>query len=345
MAPLFPTIPARPIQGGRLELALPNRGLWYAEPKLNRWRALIHTPTGTMWNRHGTPLTIADCSRPALGELAKLTSRGLVWADCEALERRHNLGRGTLVLLNAIHECGVPNYIERGAKLESLLPCDPVFAGEICSANRPGCDFFEDEVMCRCVPRPRNSAAGQSIASSNSRDALEPSRGYRSSGCRLSWHALTVKEFGMKNKETVSAGGLVLREFNGAKELLVVKRTRNVEAKWAPVLCQLPKGKVDDGESLQTTAIREVQEEAGYICEVLRTAGVACWSYERSGIRWHETVHYFLMRLSSNVTTAIDGEFDEVVWVSLLEAPQMISYPEEKQIIDDLIDYCNTTLN
>lgn len=29
------TYPARPIQGGKLELAPPKRGVWYAEPKLN----------------------------------------------------------------------------------------------------------------------------------------------------------------------------------------------------------------------------------------------------------------------------------------------------------------------
>ena len=105
------TYPARPIQGGRLELAPPKRGLWYAEPKLNGWRALIHTPTGTMWNRHGALLTIADCFRPALAALAKLAPRGLVWADCEALERRHNLGRGTLVVLDAVPESGTPTYV------------------------------------------------------------------------------------------------------------------------------------------------------------------------------------------------------------------------------------------
>jgi len=33
--PALITHPARPIQGGRLELAPPKRGLWYAEPKLN----------------------------------------------------------------------------------------------------------------------------------------------------------------------------------------------------------------------------------------------------------------------------------------------------------------------
>ena len=66
-APSLLTYPARPIQGGRLELAPAKRGLWYAEPKMNGWRVLIHTPTGTMWNWHGALLTITDCVRPALG--------------------------------------------------------------------------------------------------------------------------------------------------------------------------------------------------------------------------------------------------------------------------------------
>src|ERR1043165_157195 len=124
------TFPARPIQGGRLEWAPPKRGLWYAEPKLNGWRALIHTPSGTMWNRNGALLTIADCFRPALAALVKLASRGLVWADCEALERRHNLGRGTLVVPDVVPESGAPTYERRRASLESLLAVDSVFAGD-----------------------------------------------------------------------------------------------------------------------------------------------------------------------------------------------------------------------
>ena len=96
-------------------LAPPRRGLWYAEPKLNGWRALIHTPSGAMWNRHGALLTIADYFRPALGTLAKLAGRGLVWTDCEALERRHNLGRGTLVVLDVVPESGTPSYEQRRA--------------------------------------------------------------------------------------------------------------------------------------------------------------------------------------------------------------------------------------
>ena len=178
--PALVTYPTRPIQGGRLELAPPKRGLWYAEPKLNGWRALIHTPSGTMWNRHGALLTIADCFRPALGALAKLAHRGLVWADCEALERRHNLGRGTLVVLDVVPESGTPSYEQRREMLERIIPTATVFSGDtsrpvpsdmaaliptlradshadalsfyqrLRSANRAlGCDFFEGVVMKR----------------------------------------------------------------------------------------------------------------------------------------------------------------------------------------------------
>ena len=129
-APALITYPARPIQGGRLELAPPKRGVWFAEPKFNGWRALIHTPTGTMWNRHGDLLTIADCFRPALAALAKLADQGLIWADCEALERRHNLGRGTLVVLDFVPESGAPTYEQRRATLESVIQSNPVFSGD-----------------------------------------------------------------------------------------------------------------------------------------------------------------------------------------------------------------------
>jgi hypothetical protein len=132
-----------------------------------------------MWNRHGALLTIADCFRPALGTLARLAGRGLVWADCEALERRHNLGRGTLVVLDLVPESGAPSYEQRRALLEALLPMDAVFSGDtsravpcgavvltptlrgdhadalafyqrLREANRAlRCDFFEGVVMKR----------------------------------------------------------------------------------------------------------------------------------------------------------------------------------------------------
>ena len=123
-----PTYPARPIGGGRLELAPKKPGLWHAEPKYNGWRALVHCPTGTMWNRHGGLLTIAHEFKNALDRLRELSNHGLEWADCEALERRHAIGRGTLVVLDWIVESAT--YLERREFLSKLIETERLSLGE-----------------------------------------------------------------------------------------------------------------------------------------------------------------------------------------------------------------------
>jgi hypothetical protein len=99
------TYPARPRQGGPLDIALRagayrNEGdQYYFEPKYNGWRALVHVPSGAMFNRHGESLSISKEFGPAL---AKLRQLNLEWLDCEALDRRHDIGRGTLIVLDYI---------------------------------------------------------------------------------------------------------------------------------------------------------------------------------------------------------------------------------------------------
>ena len=123
-----PTFPARPIRGGKLELAPKKSGIWFAEPKYNGWRALVHTPTGAMWNRHGQRLTIQREFEAALNILRPLAADGLVWADCEALERRHQIGRGTLVVLDWISESG--SLEERREFLAGLIEIEHLSTGE-----------------------------------------------------------------------------------------------------------------------------------------------------------------------------------------------------------------------
>ena len=124
------TFPARPIQGGKLERAPKKTGLWFAEPKYNGWRALVHCPSGAMWNRHGGRLSIEGEFGAALRELRELSGRGLVWADCEAMGRRHKIGCGTLIVLDWIPDDASPIYEERRAFLESLVPLETMSAGE-----------------------------------------------------------------------------------------------------------------------------------------------------------------------------------------------------------------------
>ena len=92
------TFPARPLNGGRFGMFPQNNTrLWSA--KLNGWRALVHTPTGTIFNRQGQELSIAAEFAEALDELSRI---GIEWIDAEGLERRHNIGRGSLILLDAV---------------------------------------------------------------------------------------------------------------------------------------------------------------------------------------------------------------------------------------------------
>jgi hypothetical protein len=99
-----PSYPARPLNGGPLELAPPKPGQWSYEPKYNGWRALVHAPTGSMFNRRGQPLSIAGEFGRALERLraavVRVNGRAVEWFDCEALDRRHALGRGTLLVFD-----------------------------------------------------------------------------------------------------------------------------------------------------------------------------------------------------------------------------------------------------
>ena len=98
-----PFFPARPVNGGPLNArtcGARSTG-WVYEPKVNGWRALLHCPSGTLFNRHGQRLSI-EREFDTVTRMARLiTDPALEWLDCEAFERRHPLGRGSLVILDA----------------------------------------------------------------------------------------------------------------------------------------------------------------------------------------------------------------------------------------------------
>lgn len=117
---MIPSYPLRPTNGGPYSISRPKRGAWSYEPKVNGWRALVHAPTGKMWNRKGEPLSIEREFQAVLETLrnANLPPE-MEWLDCEALERRHALGRGSLVILDYL----APNkatYKERRDKIITL---------------------------------------------------------------------------------------------------------------------------------------------------------------------------------------------------------------------------------
>lgn len=119
----IPTFPARPINGGPLDRARPKNGDWWAEPKYNGWRVLVHAPSRACWNREGKPLSIESAFADSLLKLAEVAdATDIAWFDCEGLERRHKIGQGSLVVLDAIILPGRPIYSERRRMLEAAIP-------------------------------------------------------------------------------------------------------------------------------------------------------------------------------------------------------------------------------
>lgn len=105
------TFPLRPISGGPLsDLSNLLPGQWAYEPKVNGWRALIHAPTLTVYNRHGELSSVADEFADALSLIWENTPIELEWLDCEMLGRRHPVDKGKIIVLDAVIE---GSYLER----------------------------------------------------------------------------------------------------------------------------------------------------------------------------------------------------------------------------------------
>lgn len=130
----------------------------------------------------------------------------------------------------------------------------------------------------------------------------------------------------LRNARATSAGGVVYRAESGRTEVLLVHR-RN------PVLWALPKGTPDAGESIAETALREVREETGIAVEIEEPLGAISYFFVRQGIRFHKTVHFFLMHPVGGSIEEHDHEFDEVAWFQLEESLEIMSYPTEREVV------------
>ena len=100
-----PSYPARPTKGG-VPMGIAWKKMNHDDvlytPKYNGWRVLLHVPTGMCYNRQLERLTIAEEFKDAIYTIQKCCPEDIEWLDCEGLERRHGIGRGTLMVLDFI---------------------------------------------------------------------------------------------------------------------------------------------------------------------------------------------------------------------------------------------------
>jgi 8-oxo-dGTP pyrophosphatase MutT (NUDIX family) len=137
----------------------------------------------------------------------------------------------------------------------------------------------------------------------------------------------------LRTERAVSAGGVVFRKGSDVIEVLVCGRAS--DNLWA-----LPKGTPEPNETLEETARREVREETGVEAEIDGLVGeIRYWfSRPQEGVRYHKTVRHYLLRPVGGDPSLHDHEFDEVRWVAVHEALKLLTYPNEKRILQQAID-------
>lgn len=131
----------------------------------------------------------------------------------------------------------------------------------------------------------------------------------------------------------LSAGGIAIHVVNGTAFAAVIgRRNRNGKLEWC-----LPKGHLEEGETPEEAARREVAEETGVHAEVIHTLGVIDYWFTGEDRRVHKVVHHFLLETASDALTVEldpDREAEVAEWVPLRALPTRLSYPNERKMAE-----------
>ena len=130
-----------------------------------------------------------------------------------------------------------------------------------------------------------------------------------------------------KRVEEVSAGGLVVDK-SGEQGLLIGRIDKRGRMLWS-----LPKGHIEEGESPEDAALREVREETGIKSSITRSLGVIDFWFMAEGKRIHKTVHHFLFAEISGRLEPQVSEVDDVKWFPLDQIASTLAYPDERKLI------------
>jgi len=108
-------------------------------------------------------------------------------------------------------------------------------------------------------------------------------------------------------------------------EILLVHRPKYDD--WS-----LPKGKLDTGETSETAALREVEEETGLCCRLGDELPPVTYA-DRHGRA--KVVRYWAMEPVSG-TFVPNDEVDEVRWVAPAGAGALLSYARDRRVTESL---------
>ncbi|MEK7702978.1 MAG: NUDIX hydrolase [Nitrospirota bacterium] len=132
-------------------------------------------------------------------------------------------------------------------------------------------------------------------------------------------------------RHRTSSGGVLYRENeNGLEVVLISHRGFNGFEKWC-----LPKGTVEEGESLEETALREVREETGIFGQVVEKLGEIQYEFysKQDREKIFKSVHFYLLVYVSGSELDHDDEADEARWFPIDAAEEKLTHINEAAMV------------
>ena len=122
------------------------------------------------------------------------------------------------------------------------------------------------------------------------------------------------------------AGGVVYRKKEDGVEYLVVS-SRNVALAWV-----LPKGHIEENETAEQAAIREIKEEAGVEGTIIKPLGMVSTI---TILLKRKVVAFYLVECSALVEENVENR--KAVWLPLQEVHKKLSYRYQKKIVEAVL--------
>lgn len=132
----------------------------------------------------------------------------------------------------------------------------------------------------------------------------------------------------------ISAGGVVYRLAGDRIEIQLI------QDRYGQIT--LAKGKMEQGETIRQTALREIKEETGLTGRIDRKLEVIHYQYEKDGITVDKEVHYYLVEALEGKHTPQLEEIQSVQWVDPDKAWELQcqqGYDNNDQVLQKALTY------
>jgi ADP-ribose pyrophosphatase YjhB (NUDIX family) len=147
--------------------------------------------------------------------------------------------------------------------------------------------------------------------------------------------ARKVRPTGLRHRrlpkvEETSAGGVVLDlSCDPPAVALIARHDRRSRLLWS-----LPKGHVEEGETPEQAALREVHEETGLIGRIVAPLGVIDFWFVVEDKRIHKTVHHYVIEAIGGELSDADLEVEAVEWIPYDQVVRRLAYGDERRLVE-----------